>query len=95
MTSQTAVVPDFLPERVWPGETGMSNCDHEIEEGFEQHLREGGWGRHAGWNFNGLVWFSEDAFHEQVWVYGAPVAVITEPTLTLLMESVSDEYGWE
>jgi hypothetical protein len=73
---------------------GMTNFDHAIEPGFEDALRRGGvWGRHAAWNFNGRVWFEDGEFHEQVWVYGAPRAILSASTLEDLMCKVNDEYG--
>ncbi|WP_327066810.1 hypothetical protein [Kitasatospora sp. NBC_01302] len=85
-------VPDGLNEI----DLGMSNFDHSIDPGFEDRLRnESVWGRHAAWNFNGRVWFADGEFHEEVWRYGQPVASFSEATLTELMETVSDEYGWE
>ncbi|GAB2696542.1 hypothetical protein [Kitasatospora kifunensis] len=75
---------------------GMSNFDHAIDPGFEDRLRnEAVWGRHAARNFNGRVWFENDAFHEQVWCYGHPVAHFSAPTLPKLMEQINNEYGWE
>jgi hypothetical protein len=72
----------------------MSNFDHTIDPGFEEALRRGDcWGRHAGWNFNGQVWFADGMFYEEVWVYRVPQEVISAPTLEELMDAVNDEYG--
>jgi hypothetical protein len=84
------------PEGYAETDLGMSNLDHTIDDGFEEHLRnEPAWGRHAAWNFNGRVWYENGQFHEQVWRYGQPVEHFSSSTLTELMEKVSDEYGWE
>jgi hypothetical protein len=75
---------------------GMSNFDHSIDDGFEEALKEkpkAVYGRHSGWNFNGLVYFEGGMFFEQVWRYGAPVATISAPSLLELMEIVNSEYG--
>jgi len=75
---------------------GMSNCDHEIDEGFDEALRARPsevYGRHAGWNFNGFVWFESGLFHEQVWCYRVPQKEISAPTLRELMEAVNEEFG--
>lgn len=85
-----------VPEGYTEIDLGMTNFDHSIDDGFEHRLRgEPVWGRHAAWNFNGRVWFEDGVFHEQVWRYGQPQAHFSAPTLTELMETVSDEYGWE
>lgn len=86
----------------WKGDgfngTGMSNFDNEIREGFEEALRAAPgkiYGLHAGWNFNGLVWFDGENFVEQPWTYGTPNAPISAPTLRELMDAVNDRYGWD
>ena len=85
-----------VPEGYSEIRLGMTNFDHTIDAGFEERLRnEPVWGRHAAMNFNGRVWFEDGMFHEQVWCYGVPRASYSTPTLTGLMEMVSDRYGWE
>ena len=77
-------------------EESMSNCYHEIDEGIDEKLRaQPGkvFSRHAGWNFNGKVWFENDAFHEEVWVYGTPRQTLSAPSLRELMTVVNNEYG--
>jgi len=74
---------------------GMSNFDHEIDKGFEDAIKaESCFGRYAGWNFNGRVWW-DDCFHCEVWTYCIQRETIHADTLNELMEKVSDEYGWE
>lgn len=79
----------------WPEiPEGMINYDHSIDDGFEEKLRAGKcFGRHAGWNFNGRVWFAGGVFREEVWVFGAPKEVIEAPTLRELMDKVNEKYG--
>lgn len=77
---------------------GMTNFDHSIDSGFEDALRSGEgrvWGRHAGWNFNGRVWYEDGKFHEQVWCYRVPVGELSAGSLEELMRVVSDEYGYD
>lgn len=77
---------------------GMSNCFHDIDAGFAEALLARPaqvLGRHAGWNFNGKVWFENGLFHEQVWCYRQPVKEISAPTLEELMTAVNDEFGAE
>lgn len=79
-------------------ELGMSNCDHEIDEGFGDALRAHPGevcGRHAGWNFNGRVWFESGLFHEQVWCYRRPIKEVSAGTLEKLMAAVNAEFGAE
>jgi len=77
---------------------GMSNFDGRIDEGLAELLqaRPGEvFGRHAGWDFNGQVFFFDGRFHEEVWVYGSPRSTISADTLPDLMKVVCDEYGYE
>jgi len=79
-------------------ELGMSNFDCEIEDGFEEALRKEPnkvFGRHAGWNFNGLVHFDGEQFVERVHVYGSMQEEIKADTLKDLMDEVNNEYGWD
>jgi len=74
----------------------MSNFDHEIDEGMEEALMlEPGrvFGKHAGWNFNGRVYYHDGLFYEQVWVYGSPIETISAETLKDLMIKVNSKYG--
>lgn len=78
------------------GVAGLSNFDFRVEDGIEDALRAGGvWTRYAGWNFNGRVWFCDNDFHCEVWVYGVPREVISRATLVDLIHAVSSEYGYE
>jgi len=82
-----------LPE----SDHGMSNFDHVIDDGLEADLRAGLKGRHAAWDFNGLVWFETriGQFCEAVRQYHVLVGVVAAPTLRELMGEVNDEYGWD
>jgi hypothetical protein len=74
----------------------MSNFDHVVEPWADERLRnEQVWGRHPGWNFNGLVWFDRKTglFIEAVYVYRSYRATLSAATLPELMELVSDEFG--
>ena len=77
-------------------ESVYSNCDHELDEDTAAFLATNPtyYAQHAAWNFCGYVWFAEDLWHDQVWVYGSPVAVVTDPDLRLLIEAVNMEYGY-
>lgn len=80
-------------------DTGMSNFDHTIDEGFADDLREREvYGRYAGWNFNGLVWFDRERqeFACEVWHYKVPQEdVFYAATLEEIMDDVSAEWGSE
>jgi hypothetical protein len=78
-------------------EHGMSNFDHSVDDGLEEALRAGMKGRHAAWEFNGLVWLDERTglFCEVVRRYHEVVAVHAAPTLKELMHEVNDEHGWD
>lgn len=75
---------------------GMSNFDHEIDDGLETALcarPNEVHGTHAAWNFCGYVWFDGKQFCEEVWRFNAPVEVIKADTLKDLMSEVNDQYG--
>jgi hypothetical protein len=74
----------------------MSNFDYAIDETLAAELRTRRvYSRHAGWHFNGIVWWDGEQFCEEVWVYRAPCEVIREPDLRTLMETVNNTYGWD
>ena len=86
------------PENCLEIDLGMSNFDHAIDEGFEPALRSGDvFGRHAGLEFNGKVWYEyvADKFHEQVWRFGVPMATYSASNLKDLMWIVNEDWGWE
>jgi hypothetical protein len=82
-----------LPESAF----GMTNFDQSIAPGLEADLRAGMRGRHAAWEFNGIVWYDDKArqFCEIVRRYHVIQAIIGRPSLQELMDAVNDEYGWE
>ena len=85
---------DFTEVESW--EHQMTNFDHSISPGLDEELKGGKiFCRHPALDFNGLVWWEDDLFHEQVWVYGMPVAHHEAPTLRELMTAVNDDHGWE
>jgi hypothetical protein len=75
---------------------GMSNFNHEIDDGFEVALRNKpgiAWGRHAAWEFNGRVWFDGELFHEEIWRYCRPRVTVSAATLPELMRAANNEFG--
>lgn len=83
-----------VPEGWEEIDLGMSNFDHSIDEGFAERLQEGHcYGRHAAWDFNGLVWFADGQFHEEVWCYGVRRQVFSADTLEELMQTVNAKWG--
>jgi hypothetical protein len=77
--------------------TGMSNFDLRIDEGFAEALQaQACFGRHAGWNFNGRVFWAGGAFWEEVWVFGTPRGVLGPASdLMELMERANNQFGWD
>lgn len=76
----------------------MSNFDLTVDDGMAAALMAEPvdlFGRHAGLNFNGIVYFRDGKFHEQVWVYGTPRETISSNTLEELMIEVNSAYGWD
>lgn len=74
----------------------MTNVDHSIDDGLEEALKAGSvFGRHAGWNFNGKVWWDGEQFVEEVWRYRTLVATMRAETLRELMTKVNNDWGWD
>ena len=74
----------------------MSNYDRQIKSGSETKLKEGKvYGIYPAWDFNGIVWYADEQFHCEVWVYNSPRTVISAATLEELMELCSDKFGYE
>ena len=79
-------------------ELGMSNFDHMIDKGFLEALQAEPakvFGRHAGWNFNGIVWYEDNFFYEEVWHYKEYQETFSADSLEELMEDVNDKWGSE
>lgn len=75
---------------------GMSNFDGSIDDGLAETLRANPvFARHAGWEFNGRVWWDGGVFREQVWRYHQPIATYSAATLRELMGAVNDAHGWD
>lgn len=94
LTEGLGVTPDA--QQMEEIELSMSNFYGHIDEGFAEALqaRPGEvFGRHAGWDFNGRVYFYGGKFHEQVWVYGSVRAVISADTLRELFDAVCEQFG--
>jgi hypothetical protein len=86
--------PVRLPDDFEEIELGMSNFDHTIDEGFAEKLKSGKYfGRHAAWDFNGLVYWLKGKFHTDVWVYGSYQESFSADSLEELMELANEEYG--
>lgn len=74
----------------------MSNYDHQIASGVAVKLKESKvYGSYPAWDFNGIVWYADEQFHCEVWVYHAPVKVISAGTLEEIMKLCSDEFGYD
>ena len=95
MTAPAGVV---TPPAGWPKLVGvdvMTNLDHRIDGDVAACLRaEDFCAFHAAVNFQGVVWFVGDRWHEQVWVRHVPQSSFSADTLEALMKVVNDEYGW-
>lgn len=86
------------PPADWPelgADPVMTNADLSIDEVLAAAVRgRSVVSRHAGWDFNGLVWWENGLFHEQVWVHHAVVETLSAPTLKELMTAVNTRFGW-
>lgn len=94
MTDATQL--DMPPDDYTETDLGMSNFDHKVDDGFAEALRAGKvFGRHSGWNFNGLVWWDGAQYREAVHRYGQHSQTFAADTLEDLMRDVNDEWGSE
>lgn len=77
----------------------MSNCDHSIDDGLAESLKEDGnnLATYYAWDFCGYVWWDSEKqqFICQVWRYNVPQEEIAADTLENLMDIVSVKYGEE
>lgn len=98
MTESTDVetaTPEGPPEDYTEISLGMSNFDHEVDEGFAEALRAGKvFGRHSAWEFNGLVWWDGAQYWEAVYRYHDWRATYATDSLEELMQWVNDDWGW-
>lgn len=87
--------PAFLRE--WEDtDLTMTNFDHSIEDGMAEALvGRRAYGTHAGWEFNGKVWWADGQFHEAVYRYGDFQRVYSAGSLRDLMAVVNDDWGWK
>lgn len=71
----------------------MSNCDHKIDLKVAGQLQEGGcYAQYAGWNFCGYVWWEDQTFHCEVWIYHSPQEIVSG-SLEAIMDTVCEKYG--
>ncbi len=85
------MLPDIFEEI----ELGMSNFDHEIDSYFEEAIKgKLTFGRHAGRDFNGKVYYLKNQFHEDIWRYHLYQGTLSADSLKQLMKKVNDKYGW-
>jgi len=84
--------PDALGLKYLPNPV-MSNFDHEIDRDVAKELEKGGcYAQYAGWNFCGYVWWEDESFHCEVWVYRSPQEIISG-SLEEIMDTVCEKYG--
>ena len=85
-----------VPETFQEIEFGMSNFDHSIDEGLESALvDEECFGLHAAQNFNGIVYYKDEQFCEDIWRFNSYRETRFADNLEELMENVNEEYGYE
>lgn len=94
MDSVTALEPPYHPK--W-SDVGYSNYSHEWDEAFEPTalVERGVVAPHTAWDHFGAIWWQDGQFHEQIWVHGAVLAVVSERSLQSLIRRVNDEWGEE
>jgi hypothetical protein len=76
------------------GDEIMSNFDHKIDQEVVTKIKGNPlWAGYPGWSFYGKVWWSNEQWHCDVFVYGSLSKTISEDTLEEIMSGVSSEFG--
>lgn len=100
-TGSVLVIPAREPKSACPYDAGvgevMSNFDHSVDPEAERLLSGDAYGRHSAWNFNARVWLDKSSgeYKSEVWQHGAPVKVLSAPTLKEVMHTANDQFGWD
>ena len=79
--------------REWLGEV-MSNFDHSIDKDIAKKLRETeSYADYSAWNFHGTVWYENEQYHCEIWIYHCHENTISNQDLQEIMDEASYEYG--
>ena len=76
----------------------MSNFDREIDRSVEAELKTKPntvFAGYPGWNFYARVWFNGGQFVAEVLTHRVIRKTVIEDDLESIMETVSNEYGWD
>jgi len=98
-SSIVALTQDEVKEHFKGGaiqaDRSMSNCDHTIDEGLEEELKEDPrkYADYAGWNFHGDVFYMKGQFHCVVMRHHQFMETIFAQSLQEIMDKVSEKYG--
>lgn len=74
----------------------MTNLDHTIEKNVAEAIKgKEYYAQYSGWDFCGNVWWQNDKWLCEVWVYKSWKETFVCDTLEDIMKQVSSEYGYE
>ena len=74
----------------------MTNFGHTIDHEVAEEIKASGeYASYSGWNFWGAVWWVNDFWNCEVWVYKFSREIIQADSLSEIMERVSEKYGYE
>lgn len=72
----------------------MSNFDHVINQETVQAIKgKKFWAAYPGSAFYGHVWFNDNLWYCDVWVYGSVSRTMSDETIEGLKEKICYEYG--
>lgn len=72
----------------------MSNFDHEIDDSAAEFIKDKQlYAQYAGWNFSGRVYWIDERWYCDVWVYGSYRKTFVSDTLQGIMSDVCSQYG--
>lgn len=79
------------------GAIAYSNFDHTFNLSEEEIKDSACYHQHAAWNFCGYVWFDKEKnlFIEEVWRYKTIIKTYEDESLSDLIETVNEKWGYE
>ena len=71
-----------------------SNFDHVLDIDVVNQLKQGGYfSAHVAWDFVGYVYFYENKWHEEIWVYGIPMETLSGDSIKDVANKANKKYG--
>lgn len=75
-----------------------TNFDHSIDQTIKAKLIENPnkfSASHSAWNFNGTIYYDDNKFIEEIWVYGSKREKLENNSIEELIQEANNKYGSE